>query len=89
MRAAPVRGPLHGRPADGRALLQPLEPPPPCRVQHTACPATHRPPPLPLLPATSAGGKGGGFRADLSDPRFAQLLTSHHFALDPTDPRFK
>ncbi|KAI3438627.1 hypothetical protein D9Q98_001049 [Chlorella vulgaris] len=37
-----------------------------------------------------AAAGGGSFRgADLSDPRFSGLLTSHHFALDPTDPRFK
>ncbi|PRW59387.1 Pre-rRNA-processing esf1 [Chlorella sorokiniana] len=38
----------------------------------------------------AAAGEGGGFRGvDLSDPRFAELLTSHHYALDPTDPRYK
>ncbi|EFN57460.1 hypothetical protein CHLNCDRAFT_57252 [Chlorella variabilis] len=38
----------------------------------------------------AAAGGGGAFRGvDLADPRFADLLTSHHFALDPTDPRFK
>ena len=32
--------------------------------------------------------EGGGFKADLEDPRFKQLFQSHEFALDPTDPRF-
>ncbi|XAR58014.1 hypothetical protein NMG60_11026342 [Bertholletia excelsa] len=27
--------------------------------------------------------------ADLDDPRFSALFTSHHYALDPTDPQFK
>lgn len=41
------------------------------------------------MPCDAVGG-GGAFRGvDLADPRFADLLTSHHFALDPTDPRFK
>ena len=26
---------------------------------------------------------------DTADPRFAGLFESHHFALDPTDPRYK
>lgn len=29
-----------------------------------------------------------GFKADLEDPRFKQLVQDHEFALDPTDPRF-
>lgn len=41
-------------------------------------------------PSRCAAGEGGGFQGvDLSDPRFGELLTSHHFALDPTDPRYK
>ena len=59
-----------------------------CRCpQHQAqgppsCPHVYHPP--------LAGEGGAGFRGvDLSDPRFGALLTSHHFALDPTDPRFK
>ena len=31
----------------------------------------------------------GDFQVNLNDPRFARLFTSHDFALDPTDPRFK
>lgn len=30
----------------------------------------------------------GGFKVDLEDPRFRDMFTSHHFALDPTDPRY-
>ncbi len=30
----------------------------------------------------------GAFRVDLADPRFREMFTSHHFALDPTDPRY-
>lgn len=30
----------------------------------------------------------GHFKANLSDPRFSKLFTSHDYALDPTDPRF-
>jgi len=26
---------------------------------------------------------------DCDDPRFSALFTSHHFAIDPTDPQFK
>ncbi|EEB05787.1 pre-rRNA processing protein Esf1 [Schizosaccharomyces japonicus yFS275] len=29
------------------------------------------------------------FNVDLSDPRFSALYTSHHFAIDPTNPHFK
>lgn len=36
-----------------------------------------------------AGGNSAFAGVNLSDPRFAELVTSHHFALDPTDPRFK
>jgi hypothetical protein len=31
--------------------------------------------------------QAAGFKANIDDPRFAELLSSHHFALDPTDPR--
>lgn len=27
------------------------------------------------------------FKPNLADPRFADMLTNQHFALDPTDPR--
>ena len=33
-------------------------------------------------------GDGNGFRADLTDARFAALFKRPEFALDPTDPRF-
>ena len=28
-------------------------------------------------------------QVDVEDPRFKSLFTSHHYALDPTDPRFQ
>jgi len=28
-------------------------------------------------------------QADLADPRFQSLFSSHHYAIDPTDPRFQ
>ena len=31
---------------------------------------------------------GAGFKVNLEDPRFTELLTAPEFALDPTDPRF-
>lgn len=33
--------------------------------------------------------KKGGLKINVDDPRFAALYTSHHYALDPTDPRYK
>ncbi|MEW5297667.1 MAG: hypothetical protein WDW36_000861 [Sanguina aurantia] len=30
----------------------------------------------------------GGFAVNLDDPRFADMMTSHLYALDPTDPRY-
>ncbi|GAB4817011.1 hypothetical protein N2152v2_004057 [Parachlorella kessleri] len=30
----------------------------------------------------------GSFQVDLGDTRFQEMFTSHHFALDPTDPRY-
>ncbi|KAI0243558.1 pre-rRNA-processing protein esf1, partial [Massospora cicadina] len=30
-----------------------------------------------------------GFKIDTQDPRFAALYSSHHFAIDPTNPHFK
>ncbi|KIX08628.1 uncharacterized protein Z518_03284 [Rhinocladiella mackenziei CBS 650.93] len=30
-----------------------------------------------------------GFKIDTSDPRFARLFSSHEYAIDPTNPRFK
>ncbi|KAJ9067180.1 pre-rRNA-processing protein esf1 [Entomophthora muscae] len=30
-----------------------------------------------------------GFKIDKEDPRFSALFTSHHFAIDPTNPQFK
>lgn len=33
--------------------------------------------------------KKGGLKINVDDPRFASLYTSHHYALDPTDPRYK
>ncbi|KAJ3411749.1 pre-rRNA-processing protein esf1 [Chytridiales sp. JEL 0842] len=29
------------------------------------------------------------FEIDVADPRFSQVLTSHHYAIDPTNPNFK
>ena len=29
------------------------------------------------------------FQMDTQDPRFADILASHHFAIDPTNPQFK
>jgi len=29
------------------------------------------------------------FKPNLADPRFADMMTNQHFALDPTDPRFR
>jgi hypothetical protein len=37
----------------------------------------------------TANGRGSGANVDTSDGRFAGLFESHHFALDPTDPRYK
>lgn len=37
----------------------------------------------------TANGRGSGANVDTADPRFAGLFESHHFALDPTDPRYK
>ncbi|KAL2429545.1 Pre-rRNA-processing protein esf1 [Exophiala dermatitidis] len=30
-----------------------------------------------------------GFKVDAADPRFARLFTSHEYAIDPTNPKFK
>ncbi|KAJ3183606.1 pre-rRNA-processing protein esf1 [Gaertneriomyces sp. JEL0708] len=35
------------------------------------------------------GGVQDGFQVDVKDPRFAGVLESHHFAIDPTNPQFK
>ncbi|EXJ78808.1 hypothetical protein A1O1_09210 [Capronia coronata CBS 617.96] len=32
---------------------------------------------------------GDEFKVDAADPRFARLFTSHEYAIDPTNPRFK
>ena len=37
----------------------------------------------------TANGRRSGANVDTADPRFAGLFESHHFALDPTDPRYK
>lgn len=29
------------------------------------------------------------FEMDISDPRFSQVFSSHHYAIDPTNPQFK
>ncbi|TPX62434.1 hypothetical protein SpCBS45565_g07043 [Spizellomyces sp. 'palustris'] len=35
------------------------------------------------------GGVQDGFEIDIKDPRFASVLESHHFAIDPNNPQFK
>ena len=43
-----------------------------------------------LCPSTSRGSNaGGGFKADLQDPRFKALYADPRFALDPTEPEFQ
>ncbi|KAF2771420.1 hypothetical protein EJ03DRAFT_308744 [Teratosphaeria nubilosa] len=36
-----------------------------------------------------ADGGDDGFEVDAEDPRFRQVLESHEYAIDPTNPRFK
>lgn len=37
----------------------------------------------------AADAAADGFQVDSADPRFARLFTSHEYAIDPTNPRFK
>ncbi|EXJ84129.1 hypothetical protein A1O3_04796 [Capronia epimyces CBS 606.96] len=38
---------------------------------------------------TAANDAEDAFKVDTSDPRFGRLFTSHEYAIDPTNPRFK
>jgi hypothetical protein len=39
--------------------------------------------------AANIAGGGDDFNVDTADPRFSRLFSSHEYAIDPTNPRFK